>query len=321
MKILVLGGALNHEGSEKALAPLTADQNNEYYFPADDLTAEQLGEIEVILGNAKGILKRIFNLADPQLKWIQTFSAGVDYLPMTELADRKILLSNVSGIHAEPIAETVFGMILAHVRGIKPAVENQLNNDWQQADLSYTVIRGKKMVVIGTGHIGARIGALGQAFGMTTVGVNHSGHPVSGFDKTLALDQLRAAVKDADVLVNALPLTDETRAFYDEQFFAKLTAAPMFINIGRGPSVVTADLIEALKQGKLSAAGLDVTDPEPLPADNPLWQMKNVLITPHISGLYQAYAADVVQIFQENLEQYRKYGTLARNQVDLSRGY
>ncbi|MCH8632429.1 NAD(P)-dependent oxidoreductase [Lactiplantibacillus plantarum] len=298
-----------------------ADCNNEYYFSTNDLTEEQLEEIEVIFGDAKVILRRILNLTNPQLKWIQTFSAGVDYLPMTELLDRQILLSNASGVHAEPIAETTFGTILAHFRGIKQSFEKQLSKDWRQAGVSYKIIRGKKMVVIGTGHIGEWIGKLGQAFGMTTIGINHSGHSVPGFKKTMALDQLAAAVIDAYVLVNALPLTDETRNFYDKQFFTKLTAAPMFINIGRGPSVVTTDLIAALNQGKLSAASLDVTDPEPLPPDSPLWQMKNVLITPHISGIYQEYAEDVIQIFQENLEQYRQDRTLSRNKVDLDRGY
>lgn len=322
MKILILDSALPRGGFEKNLAKLVfADCNNEYYFSTDDLTEEQLEEIEVIFGDAKVILRRILNLTNPQLKWIQTFSAGVDYLPMTELLDRQILLSNASGVHAEPIAETTFGTILAHFRGIKQSFEKQLSKDWRQADVSYKIIRGKKMVVIGTGHIGERIGKLGQAFGMTTIGINHSGHSVPGFKKTMALDQLAAAVIDADVLVNALPLTDETRSFYDKQFFTKLTAAPMFINIGRGPSVVTTDLIAALNQGKLSAASLDVTDPEPLPPDSPLWQMKNVLITPHISGIYQEYAEDVIQIFQENLEQYRQDRTLSRNKVDLDRGY
>lgn len=166
MNILILGSALPPGSFEKALATMVvADCNNEYYFFTDDLTEEQLEEFEVIFGDVKGILRRILNLTNPQLKWIRTFSARVDYLPMNPLVDRQILLSNASGIHAEPIAETACGTILVYLRGIKQSVEKQLSSDWRQADVSYNIIRGKKIIVIGTGHIGERIGELGQAFG------------------------------------------------------------------------------------------------------------------------------------------------------------
>lgn len=321
MKILVLGGTLNHEGAKDALKKLAAESEHEYFFANDELSDQQLAEIDILLGNATGILDRIFSLEKPQLKWIQAFSAGVDYFPLDQLAKRQILLSNVSGIHAEPIAETVLGMMLSHFRGIKDAVVQQQKNHWQPADFGYTVLSDKKLAVIGTGHIGTRIAELGQAFRMETVGVNHSGHPADGFNQTLPLSQMTEAVKDAAVIVNTLPLTDETRGLYDAEFFAALETAPLFINIGRGPSVVTDDLVAALKAGQVSAAGLDVTAPEPLPEDSQLWQMDNVLITPHVSGLYQEYAQDVIKIFKENLQQYEVDGTLVRNEVDLKKGY
>lgn len=156
---------------------------------------------------------------------------------------------------------------------------------------------------------------------MTTVGVNHSGHKATGFAKTRSIAHLDETVLNADVIVNTLPLTDETKGLYNENFFTQLTNSPLFINIGRGLSVVTGDLIKALKQGQVGVAGLDVTDPEPLPSDSELWQMENVMITPHVSGSYEEYVRDVVDIFAENLYQFKENETLARNEVNLERGY
>lgn len=321
MKVLILGGALNHEGADSAFAKLTSQTDDDFIFNRDDLTDEELAEVEVILGSAPGVLERIFSLPSSNLKWIQAFSAGVDYYPLEQLAKRKILLSNVSGIHAEPIAETVFGLILGQLRGIKAAVENQQHSNWDPDSSHYMVLSGKKLAVFGTGHIGTRVAELGRAFKMETIGVNHSGHRATGFEQTEAINELGPAVLNADVIVNTLPLTRKTHSLYDSAFFAKLTAAPLFISIDRGPSVVTEDLIKALNDGQVGAAGLDVTDPEPLPSDSPLWHMKNVTITPHVSGLYQEYVRDVVHIFKENLYQYKKDGTLARNEVDMKKGY
>lgn len=321
MKILILGGALNHEGANSAFEKLTSLTDDDFIFNSDNLTDAELADVEVILGNAPGILDRIFSLKKSNLKWIQAFSAGVDYYPLEKLRKKQILLSNVSGIHAEPIAETVFGLILGQLRGIKAAVENQQHNSWDPDSSNYTTLNGRKLAVFGTGHIGTRIAELGRAFKMQAVGVNHSGHLAEGFDQTYSIHKMDATVLDADIVVNTLPLTSETQGLYNSAFFDKLTNAPLFITIGRGPSVVTDALIQALRKGTVGAAGLDVTDPEPLPSDSPLWQMKNVIITPHVSGLYQEYAEDVVQIFSENLQQYRKSGTLVRNEVDLKKGY
>lgn len=321
MKILILGGALDHADSDGALHELTSLTNDEFFFNSEELTDDQLAQVEVILGSAPKVLERIFSLPQSQLKWIQAFSAGVDYYPLDELKKRGILLSNVSGIHAEPIAETVIGMMLAQIRGLKSAVQNQQQNIWQSNGANYTLLRDKKLAVFGTGHIATRIAELGQAFKMTTVGVNHSGHKATGFAKTQAITHLDETVLNADVIVNTLPLTEETKSLYNETFFAQLTNAPLFINIGRGLSVVTNDLINALKQGQVGAAGLDVTDPEPLPSDSELWQMENVMITPHVSGLYEEYVRDVVDIFAENLHQFQENETLARNEVNLEKGY
>ncbi len=322
MKILALGGALDHEGTKQAFARLENDEDDQIYLDDSDLTDKQLSQIDILLGIKPGVLDRFFRLQESRLKWIQAYSAGVDYFPLAELEKRGILLSNVSGIHAEPIAETVLGLMLSQFRGLNCATINQLKSTWQPASSSYALLSGKTLVVFGTGHIGERVAELGKAFKMNVVGVNHSGHPVAAFSKTIAInDNEDPSLVNADVIVNALPLTKETTAFYDSQFFNRLESAPMFINIGRGPSVQTADLLAAVKTGKLGSAALDVTDPEPLPADDPLWQTPHVTITPHVSGMYHEYSSDVIRIFQQNLRQFKKDGTLARNQVDLDKGY
>ncbi|GBG94689.1 D-3-phosphoglycerate dehydrogenase [Ligilactobacillus salitolerans] len=322
MKILVLGGNLIHEGANEAFAQFEERTEDQVIFANESLTDEELSQVDIVLGNKAEMVERILSLPHSRLKWIQAFSAGVDYYPLAKFAHQGILLSNASGIHAEPIAETVFGIMLSQMRGIKEAVLNQADSKWDPSAGKFTLLSGKKMVVFGTGHIGSRIGELGQAFKMETIGINHSGHAAAGFNSTLPISEAAdPAIVQADVIVNALPLTKETKGFYDQKFFAKLKRSPLFVNIGRGPSVVTADLISALENGQVGEAGLDVADPEPLPADSPLWQMPNVLITPHVSGSYSNYVEGVLEIFEENLRQYHQDGTLVRNEVDLQKGY
>ncbi|WP_260117103.1 NAD(P)-dependent oxidoreductase [Nicoliella spurrieriana] len=148
------------------------------------------------------------------------------------------------------------------------------------------------------------------------------GHPATGFTETVSTNDLAdARITNAEIVVNALPLTAATRGMYNQAFFDRLTHQPIFITIGRGPSTNTDDLLAAIDNGKLGAAGLDVTDPEPLPADHPLWQRENVLITSHISGIHAEYLDESIAIFNQNLSQFNVNGQVAINQVDFKKGY
>ena len=286
---------------------------------SDALTDEQLASVEITLGWDQHLGQRLLNLPHHHLRWVQTFSAGVDYLPFAALKAADVIVSNVSGIHAVPISEFVMGGLLFHTRGLDFAVDNQQHAQWVRPR-GLSVLSGQQMLVYGTGHIGEAIAKLAQAFGMITVGVNHDGHPVANFDRTVDDQHSVAELTHSQVIVNVMPLTQETHHFFDAEFFSQLQNQPVFVNVGRGPSVDTQALIAALKT-QLSYAIIDVVDPEPLPADSPLWQAPNALVAPHISGLYANYGRDAMAIFTKNLKQFLVDGTLAQNQVDLNRGY
>lgn len=322
MNILVLAGDFDSQKVSQAFKKLNLPTTNQLFFDGRTMSDEALAKIDIVLGWDPKVVPKILNLPTSRLKWIQAYSAGVDYYPLSRLAQKNILLSNVSGIHAEPIAENVIGMILGFYRGLHTAAINQSHQKWQLPTSRPQVVTGKNLVIFGTGHIGTRIAELAQAFKMKVTGVNHSGHPADQFTNIIAIDQLNSQpVRDADIIVNTLPLTPQTKGLYNHTFFKLVQNRPLFISIGRGPSTVTDDLIAALQAGQLGGAALDVTDPEPLPENSPLWQMPNVIITPHISGLYQNYLKDAFDIFLKNLAQFEENGTLIKNQVDLKSGY
>lgn len=304
---------------EKQLAQLTA-QFPQVEFLTEVPVKTALKNINVLFGYRKTVLDQI--LAGPhQLQWIQSISAGVDYFPLTTLKQQHILLSNTSGIHAQPIAEWVLGTLLSYYRGILTAQTRQGQHDWQRRPDELAELGNRHLLIFGTGHIGQRIATLASAFGATVTGVNHSGHSAPGFDHTVAMANSTATLAQADVIINALPLTPATTDYFNHTFFNQLTTQPVFVNIGRGPSVNEADLQQALNQQQLQFAALDVQQTEPLPADSPLWQQANLLISPHISGIVEHFKAAVYPILVNNLTQFLKDGTLAERQVNLDQGY
>ncbi|UQS84525.1 hydroxyacid dehydrogenase [Apilactobacillus apisilvae] len=294
--------------------------NDNIYYEDESLSSDILNRIDIFVGYNKQLLDEILSSDQSQLKWIQALSAGVDYYPLDQLKDKKIALTTVSGIHAEPIAESVIGMILGSYRAIN---ESARKRNWYKPTSMLKMINGKHAVVFGTGHIGGRIAELLDAFGAKTVGVNHSGHPAKNFAETVSMDNVTNETKvlDADIIINALPLSDSTYHYYNDKFFNLLNKQPMFISIGRGPSTVTQDLIDALNNHQLGSAALDVTDPEPLPEDSPLWKMDNVLITPHISGIHAEYMDESLAILDENMQSFNNDGKPSKNLVNLDEGY
>lgn len=308
----------------QALKPWQLAQLKAQFPQVDFLTATPvktaIKNINVLFGYQQTLLEQI--LAGPnQLQWLQAISAGVDYLPLTTLKQQHILLSNTSGIHAQPIAEWVLGTLLSYYRGILKAQVRQTQQNWQRQPSELAQLSNRKLLIFGTGAIGQRIATLASAFGATVTGINHSGHPATGFQQTFALAESQAALAQADVIINALPLTPATTHYFDQTFFQQLTTQPVFINIGRGPSVNEAALQQALKQHQLQFAALDVQQTEPLPQASPLWHQENLLISPHVSGIVEHFKDAVYPIFRHNLQQFLQDGTLAERQVDLDKGY
>lgn len=289
------------------------------------MTDDQVNQIDIIYGQlAKGQkFDPWFSKVASQgksLKWIQTISAGVDFLPFSSLNERGVIVSNMSGLHSEAIAETVLGYLLIFSRDFKFTLENQRQKKWDLNLPDISQLVDKKVLIFGTGKIGSAIAKLLLGFEVEVVGINRHGKPLDYFDQVATWEDLPQHL-DADYIISDLPLTEQTRGYFNSDFFDLFKNHPVFVNVGRGPSVVEKDLIAALKDGRVSKAGLDVFEKEPLAADSPLWSMDNVIVTPHSSALLEHYLRDSFRIFHQNLTSYLKTGKLAINQVDLKEGY
>ena len=306
-----------HQETLHQLAP-----NYEFRTQENPPTTSEWPFVEIMLGWDPEIGKDILTLEKSRLRWIQANSAGVDYLDLVTLREKGILLSNMSGIHAIPIAESVIGMLLARYRGIQAAIRAQATKQWlPYTEIAYDELNGKKMVIIGAGKIGQQLASIATALGVEVAGVNRSGRQLEHFATVYRQSDLFNHLNKFDIVVNILPLTNQTHHFYNDAFFSHVKPGAQFINVGRGASVDTAAIIRALKQKQLSFVGLDVFETEPLEETSPLWMMENVMITPHIAGLVRHFQQKIMAIYEANLTSYLQTGTLARNEVDLTSGY
>ncbi len=220
----------------------------------------------------------------PALRVVQSFSAGVDWL-LPRIPPGVVVCSAV-GVHDVAVSEWVLAAILAMQHRLPDFVDQQRHTEWNrdiaEGDNSWVHpiedLEGKTVLVVGYGSIGRAVAARLAPFGARVVGVAQ--HPRDDVQSTDALPRL---LPNEDIVVNLLPLTPETEKFMDSRFIAQMKPGSLLVNAGRGKTVDTDALLAALQAGRLRAA-LDVTDPEPLPADHPLWHAPNVLITPHIAG-------------------------------------
>lgn len=279
-----------------------------------------LADVEIILGGDGPLTHRIVNIPQSQLKFVAAHSAGIDYLNLAELQAHHVLLSNASGLHTEWIAEYVIGAMLRRVRALDEAEVAQRAHRWQH-QVDYSGLAEKKVLIVGAGRVGSRLATLLQAFGADTIGVNRKARRLAGFDQMVATADIASVLGQADIIVDLLPLTAETTGFFDADKFAAMKAGVQFINCGRGKTVVTADLIQAIQSGQIGSTVLDVFDEEPLPADSPLWDLPNTLITSHIAGQVPHFKSVITKLYLENLQAYLKTGQLATHIVDYTNGF
>lgn len=278
-----------------------------------------LSQIEITVGWEKQT--ELALLKAENLKWVQAISAGVNQLPLPQFAQKDILLSNGSGIHSVSISEHVIGSLLAYYRGLLPAILDQKSHTWNPEAIHYDQLAGKKMLVVGTGHIGQKLAQLAHGLSVQVYGINTTGHPVAGFEETYAIKNLAKIVPEMDIVVDILPSTEATYHLFNSTVFHAMKPSAVFVNVGRGDTVHTKELITALNEQQFAYAMLDVFEEEPLNEDSPLWKLKNVLLTPHISGLTVDFERKFMTIFLANLKSYLADHTLSQNQIDLKRGY
>ncbi len=254
------------------------------------------------------------------LKWFHTWAAGVNNLPLEEFKRRGIILTNSSGVHANPISETILAMMLAFARGLNKYIKAQTEKKWIHTS-PLSEIHGTTVGILGVGAIGEETARLAKAFNMKVLGMRRSGEPSPYVDVMYDQSGINELLRLSDFVVNALPLTDQTRHLIGKEQFSVMKPTAYFINIGRGQTVDTGALIEALKKNRIAGAGLDVFEEEPLPPESPLWDMDNVIITPHSSGTTVYYDQRVMDILIPNLKSYVNGGLPEINMVDFERQY
>lgn len=267
-----------------------------------------------------------FLAAATNLRWVQSWSAGVDrYLELDGLRENNdLVLTNMQGVHGPVIAEHVFGMLLSLTRRLPTLHTAQREGRWQR-DLAEgaTALAGRTMFVVGMGGIGSQIARRADAFDMEVLATVRSPDTREKPEYVAELGgsgDLDPFLARADIVVVALPLTEETRGLFDAERFARMPEGAYFVNIGRGPIVVTEALLGALRAGHLAGAALDVTDPEPLPDGHPLWALDNVLITPHVSSWAELTGERRWDVLRENMRAFAA-GEPLRNVVDKRLGY
>jgi phosphoglycerate dehydrogenase-like enzyme len=260
-----------------------------------------------------------------QLRWLASLSAGVENcmnLPVVKA--RSLMMTNMRGIDSPVIAEHAIALMLGLAHGLDRFAIDTSQGIWSRnsaAQVPMQFMEGKTMLVSGLGGIGTEVAKRAHGLGMKVIATRVGGTGKPDFvDYVGQPDELLKLARSADVIVSAVPLTPQTTGLYNKQFFAALKPSAFFINIARGGSVVTEDLMAALNEGRIAGAGLDVVDPEPLPPGHPLWKSPRILFTPHISGRSDLPGEARWTIAIENLRRYVA-GEKMLSVVDLERGF
>ena len=263
--------------------------------------------------------------AAPRASWVQIRAAGADRCMQTDrIVAGEIVLTNMQKMSSPMIGEHAIAMVLALARGLPQFIGRMPSGDWQswggEIASKMQSVHGKTLLVAGLGGIGTEAARRGAALGMRVVGTRRSSREGPDFVDYVGLsDELFDLAAEADFIVNALPLTDETEGLFDAKFFAAAKPGAHYISVGRGKTTVTDDLLAALQSGQIGGAGLDVMDPEPLGSDHPLWQMPNVIITPHAASR-GADSSRHRALLRENIRRFIA-GDALLNVVDPESGY
>ena len=303
------------------IRPLVEPRLPDWVEPMWFMTKEQALEMapEAEIGwfdlNDKDPMIEIAHAAT-NLKWLNSIYAGLDFLPLDVLQQRGVTVTNGVGINAITISEYVVMLMLAHAKGYREVVRAQERHEWLLDSPGKRELSGERVLLLGLGAIGSLIKTRLEAFDMTVVPVRRSGG-----EGSLRPGEWREKLGEFDWVILAVPSTDETRHMIAASELAAMRPNAVLVNIARGDVVKQDDLVEALQAKTIEAALLDVTDPEPLPEDHPLWELENAQITMHLSGRAQTKMFQrSADRFVENLERWHK-GEPVGPQMDLAAGY
>ena len=260
--------------------------------------------------------------AGRKLKWVQVGSAGVSFCMYPELVNSEISLTNAKIIQGPEIADHAIALLLFLTRNLEHAVEAKATEEWLRDPYDDSLeLRGKTALVIGVGGIGTQVAERASAFGMRVLGIDPKDIPyINSLEKVGKPDQLHEFLPMADVILMCAPITPDSEKMLGEKEFNLLKKGSFLVNVSRGKTVDTEALVAALKSGQLAGAGLDVTEPEPLPKGHPLWKLENVIITPHIATRSDNLQQRRLKLYEENLKRFA-LGLPLRNVVDKRKGY
>ncbi|MEV0078912.1 D-2-hydroxyacid dehydrogenase [Nocardia neocaledoniensis] len=255
--------------------------------------------------------------AADRLRWLHMGGVGVDPVMFPELRASEVVVTNTRNVFDGPIAEYVLGQIIAFAKDLPESMRLQRRHEWRHRESER--VAGATALIVGTGSIGRATARLLRAAGMRVRAVGRRAREDDPDFGTVSAD-LYAELPTADYVVAIAPLTERTRKMFDATAFAAMKPHARFVNVGRGELVVTDDLVAALRHGTIAAAALDVVDPEPLPAGHPLWDLPNVVLTPHNSGDFHGWRAEIVRAFTDNFGRWAD-GRPLHNVVDKTLGY
>jgi phosphoglycerate dehydrogenase-like enzyme len=254
-----------------------------------------------------------------RLRWIHSGTAGVERVLFPELARSDVVVTNSRYIFDQALAEYAIGLMLALCKDLPTTVRYQTERRWQQRETES--LSGKVALMVGVGPIARRTAQMAKAIGMSVRGIGRTaraGDP--DFGDIAASEALPALFADADYVVLVLPSTPETQGMVGRAALDALKPSARLINVGRGSTLDQDALYDALREGRIAGAALDVVVPEPLPADSPLWDVPNLIVSPHMAGDRAGWKRDVVELFKSNLERFQRSEPLL-NVVDKNLGY
>ncbi len=296
-------------------------------FPGIEFVAATPGQIAEQAANADalfGVCNAEALAAGKSIQWIHFVTAGVENcVSVPGVRERNILVTNMQRIGGPIIAEHVMAMTLAFTRGLDFYIPQQAKHEWKRVTPPgrMAVVKGKTMLVVGLGGIGSEVAKRAHAMEMKVIATRASGRTGPDYVSYVGLpDELPKLAAEADFVVNTAPLTPETKGIFDAAFFSKMKPSAYFINVARGGSANTDALVAALRNKQIAGAGLDVTDPEPLPSTHPLWDAPNVIITPHVANDSDLGFDAQIAVTRENLRRYIS-GDRMLSVVDVARGY
>jgi phosphoglycerate dehydrogenase-like enzyme len=283
-----------------------------------DELAARVGEADVVV--VSGLWSNALLAAAGKLRFVQSISAGVDQYGQDEFRAKGVRLASAQGVNANAVSEHAMGLILALARLIPQARDNQAKHHWRgmigEIDRREDELGGKTLLVVGLGRIGGRLARLAKAFDMRVIGIRRDpAGGANGADAVYGVASLREQLPRADVVALTCPLARETEGLIGAEALRLMKPSAQLVNVARGRVVDEPALIAALQDGTIAAAALDTVVDEPLPATSALWDLPNVLITPHAAGETRRYEDNVIDILMENMGRLQRGETQLKNQI------